>query len=198
MKSLTVICCSVLGREISEILSQDYPDAEPIFLSSMLHMHPELLRKAIDEVLPTRPDRHCLLVYGDCHAHIRETAGRPLCTKTDAINCGDLLLGRELYRTFCREKAFLFLPEWTKRWREVFQKELGFSDQSLAREFMQENQSRLVYLDTGLIPVPEKILVEISEYFRMPMDIVSVSLDQLRETVLSAVKQLEARSAHES
>jgi hypothetical protein len=194
MKSLTVICCSVLRREIEEILSRDYPEAEMIFLSSMLHMHPEMLRKAIDGVLLTRPDRPCLLVYGDCHAHIQETAELPLCTKTDAINCGDLLLGRDLYQTFRREKAFLFLPEWTKRWREVFQKELGFSDQSLAREFMQENQSRLIYIDSGLIPVPEKTLFEISEYFSMPMDIVSVSLDQLRETVLSAVKNLEARS----
>ena len=198
MKPLTVICCSVLRREISEILRQDYPEAEPIFLTSMLHMRPEMLRRAIDEVLSTRLEQSCLLVYGDCHAHIRETAGRPLCTKTDAINCGDLLLGRELYRTFCREKAFLFLPEWTKRWREVFQKELGFSDQSLAREFMQENQSRLVYLDTGLIPVPEKTLVEIAEYFCMPMDVVAVSLDQLRESILSAVQQLEVKAAHES
>ncbi len=198
MKSLTVICCSVLRREIVEILNQDYPYAESIFLSSMLHMRPEMLRKAIDDVLPAGPDRPCLLVYGDCHPHIRETCRPPHCARTNARNCGELLLGRDLYRAFRNEKAFLFLPEWTRRWREVFQKELGFRDRSLAREFMQENQSRLVYLDTGLIPAPEKTLAEIAEYFSMSVDIVSISLDRLRETVLAAVKTLEARAAHES
>ncbi len=198
MKSLSFICCSVLRREIEEFLSQDYPQAEQIFLDSMLHMRPEMLHQAIDQALAARPDRHCLLVYGDCHAYMKETGERPHCTRTDAINCGDLLLGRELYRTYRNGKAFLFLPEWTERWREVFQKELGFSDQSLARDFMQESQRRLVYVDTGLIPVPETTLQEISEFFGMPMEIVPVSLNQLRQAVRSAVERLKAKTAHES
>jgi len=197
MIPLSFICCSVLRREIESFLRRDYPQAEQVFLDSMLHMHPEKLHQTLDEVLAARADRACLLIYGDCHAHMRETGELPQCAKTDAINCGDLLLGRELYRTYRNGKAFLFLPEWTERWREVFQQELGFKDQALAREFMQESQRQLVYVDTGLIPVPEKTLQEIAEFFNMPMEIVSVSLDQLRRAVRSAVERLEAKTAHE-
>ena len=58
---------------------------------------------------------------------------------------------------------------------------------------MQENQDSLVYLDTGVIPVPVKTLHEISEFFGMPMGIITVSLDQMLQAVSSAVENLEER-----
>ncbi len=198
MKDLSFICCSVLRREIETFLSLYYPLAEQVFLDSMLHMRPEMLRKAIDEAIAVRPDRHCLLVYGDCHSYMKETGQRPHCARTDGINCGDLLLGRDLYLTYRNGKAFLFLPEWTERWREIFQKELGFSDPALAREFMQESRRRLVYVDTGLIPVPDKTLREISDFFGMPMEIVPISLENLRRALQSAVQRLEEKASRES
>ena len=190
MKTLSLLCCSVLRREVETFLAQDYPEAELVFLDSTLHMHPEQLRQQLDAALAARPDRHCLLVYGDCHARMRETCERPNCWRIEAVNCADLLLGRERYRTLRNSKAFVFLPEWTHRWREVFQHELGFSDPALAREFMRENQRSLVYVDTGLMPVPTAILEEISAYFAMPLEVVGVSPDHLHQTVRAAVEHL--------
>lgn len=198
MRTLSIICCSVLRREIEAFALRQYPDAELIFLDSMLHMHPEKLRLTIDAALAARPDRDCLLVYGDCHAHMHETGQRPHCARTNAVNCGELLLGRETYRCFRNQKVFLFLPEWTERWREVFIKELGFSDQSLARDFMLESQRRFVYLDTGLIPVPKIALEEIADYFGMPVDVLPVSLNALHQNVGLAVQHLQTRDAHEA
>ncbi|KAB2888364.1 MAG: DUF1638 domain-containing protein [Desulfobulbaceae bacterium] len=192
MKPLTVVCCSVLRREMGRILEEDLPGAEAVFLDSMLHMHPEELRRAIDAVLAARTDRRILLVYGDCHARMAETCRQPRRARTAAVNCGELLLGRERYRECRNGRAFLFLPEWTQRWREVFVRELGFTDRSLAREFMQENQRRLAYLDTGLIPVPEPVLAEIADYFGMPVEIVAVTLVNLRQAVRDAARRLEA------
>lgn len=194
MKRLSVICCSVLRREMEEFLHRDFPGAELVFLDSMLHMHPAKLRQCIDAALAARPDHPCLLVYGDCHAHMRETGRRQLCGRVDAVNCGDLLLGSALYKIQRNAKAFLFLPEWTERWREVFTQELGFADPGLAREFMRENQRKLVYLDTGLIPLPEKTLEEISSFFAMPMEVVTVSLAPLRQAIHSAIHRLEEKT----
>lgn len=193
MKPLTVVCCSVLRREMGRVLAEGLPGAEAVFLDSMLHMHPEKLRRAIDAVLAARTDRRILLVYGDCHARMAETSRRPRCARTAAVNCGELLLGRVRYREFRNGRTFLFLPEWTQRWREVFVRELGFTDRSLAREFMQDNQGRLAYLDTGLIPVPEPVLAEIADYFGMPVEIVAVTLVNLRQTVVEAARRLEVR-----
>ena len=93
MKTLSLLCCSVLRREVETFLAQDYPEAELVFLDSTLHMHPEQLRQQLDAALAARPDRHCLLVYGDCHARMRETCERPNCWRIEAVNCADLLLG---------------------------------------------------------------------------------------------------------
>lgn len=198
MRALSIICCSVLRRELEAFASRQHPDAELVFLDSMLHMHPEKLRLIIDAALAARPDRDCLLVYGDCHAHMHETVRRPHCARTSSVNCGELLLGRDTYRSFRNQKVFLFLPEWTERWREVFLKELGFSDRSLACEFMQESQRRLVYLDTGLIAVPEQTLKEIADHFGMPVDVLAVSLDELHQAVSLAMHHLQTRDSHEA
>jgi hypothetical protein len=194
MRELTFIICSVLGREVQTFLSLDYPHAESIYLNSVLHIYPQKLHKNIEAALETRENQYCVLIYGDCNAHIKAISQRPNCERTWAVNCGELLLGPELYKSYRNEKAFLFLPEWTERWREIFQQELGFSDPVLAQEFMQENQRRLVYLDTGLVSVPWNHLKDISEFFNMPTEVVSVSFEHLRQTVKSAVQRLEAKN----
>lgn len=187
MQSLTIICCSVLRLEVEEILQSDFPHIQAIFLDSMLHMHPERLHRVMDESLAALGDRKCLLIYGDCHPYICDAEQLPSCCRTKAVNCADLLMGKELYKSYRRRKAFIFLPEWTLRWREVFQKELGFNDPSLAREFMQETRDILLYLDTGLIPVPQKVLDEIAEFFGMPTEVLPVSLDCLRRAIHTAL-----------
>ncbi|MDK9707006.1 MAG: DUF1638 domain-containing protein [Desulforhopalus sp.] len=193
MQSATIICCSVLRMEVEDILRRELPDIEAIFLDSMLHMHPERLHRVMDESLATLGNRNCLLIYGDCHPHICDTDKRPHCSRTKAVNCTELLMGEELYRRYRRRKAFVFLPEWTLRWREVFLDELGFREPSLAREFMQENRSVLVYIDTGIIPVPQKVLDEIADFFAMPVEVLAVSLDSLRRAIDTALAKFAER-----
>ena len=194
LRDLTFIVCSVLAREVQSFLSLDYPDAEQLYLDSVLHLYPEKLYKTIETFLATREDRSCVLIYGDCNAHMKVMSQRPHCERTMAVNCGELLLGADLYRAYRNAKAFLFLPEWTERWRYIFQQELGFAKPSLAQEFMQENQRSLVYLDTGLMPVPWQHLQEISEFFNMPTKVVAVSTDHLRQSVQAAVQRLESKN----
>ena len=193
MKDLTFIVCSVLALEVQTFLSLDYPNAEQIYLDSVLHIHPQKLHETIETALEARADRNCVLIYGDCSAHMNAINQRSNCIRVDAVNCGELLLGPDLYKSYRNEKTFLFLPEWTERWQEIFQRELGFSKPSLAQEFMQENQRSLVYLDTGLIPVPRKHLKEIAEFFNMPAKVVAVSNEHLRTSVKSAVERLESK-----
>jgi hypothetical protein len=198
MKELSFICCSVLRRELSALFDTEYPGAEICFLDSRLHLYPQRLHLEMDKALAARGHRACVLIYGDCHAHMNELSQRRQCSRTDAVNCSELLLGREAYRRCRAGKTFIFLPEWTKRWREIFEKELGFTDQPLAREFMQDNQRSLLYLDTGLSPVPQTTLAEIADYFAMPVEIMPISLQYLKDSVRSAVARLMTKAAHES
>jgi len=196
-KPLTIICCSVLKKELEAVLGLNYQNSEKIFLDSMLHMCPDKLHRTMENVISGRSDKPCLIVYGDCHAYMKEIERRPHCAKTSGKNCGELLLGEEQYKACRKDKTFLFLPEWTDRWKEVFQHQLGFSDPALAREFMQENMNRLVYLNTGLAPIPEKTIMEISDFFGMPVNIMEAPLTHLSLAVESALKRLEGTTPDE-
>ena len=73
--------------------------------------------------------------------------------RTAVINCAQLLLGRARYREAMRDRAFVLLPEWAVRWREVLQNELGLSEE-VACDLLQEHRRELVYIDTGLPKCP--------------------------------------------
>lgn len=196
-KPLAVICCSVLKKELEAVLDSNSQVSEKIFIDSMLHMHPEKLHRTMENMISGKPDHFYLIVYGDCHAYMKDIERRPHCVRTAGGNCGEILLGKEQYKACRNEKTFLFLPEWTGRWKEIFQQHLGFSDQSLAREFMQENMNRLVYLNTGLAPIPEKIILEIADFFDMPVNIMEAPLTHLSQAVESALKRLEGTNLDE-
>lgn len=186
------IACGVFQREVERILAEEYPGSETVFLDSMLHMHPLRLREHLDATLARYGDRSAVLLYGDCHAWMHETCQREHCERTKGINCCELLLGHDRYRQLQRENVFIFLPEWTERWREVFAGELGLADRNEAGRFMRDMRSALVYLDTGVVPVPASTLREIESHFGMPVTVLPVSLDVLRATIRTAVQKATA------
>lgn len=195
---ILVVCCSVLEKELRAIMKNRRADVDLVFPDSMLHMHPERLHREMERILAEHPAQPCLIVYGDCHAHMENMERAPHRSRTQGVNCAELLMGNERYRNLRKEKAFLFLPEWTERWREVFQEELGFSDGALAGEFMRETRKKLVYLDTGIVPVPVETLKEISRFFGMPVETIRPTLDHLANAVEKALKRLDREDFHES
>ena len=59
-----------------------------------------------------------------------------------------------------------------------------------AQDFMKEMHTRLVYLDTELVPVPEKELAEISEYCGLPVERMKVSLEPLLASLMKAATRV--------
>ena len=105
--------------------------------------------------------------------------------RVNAINCAQMLVGRARYRELMRGQAFMLLPEWAPRWREIFQTELGLT-KDVAHDLMRDNREELVYLDTGLAPVPQEMLADCAAYTGLPLRIEQVSLDHLLEMLLEA------------
>ncbi len=187
----------MLRLEIESLIRDLFPEAKIIFMDSMLHMNPQKLYSCLEAKL-LEEQSPALLIYGDCHPYMKEMEKNFSCLRTPSVNCAHLLLGDELYFRFRDKKVFLLLPEWTKRWKEVFQKHLGFSDPETASEFMHENQKELVYLDTGLIPVPKDTLEEISHFFKMPVAVYTPSLEPFKKRLTETLKSLEQRVSHGS
>jgi hypothetical protein len=96
-----------------------------------------------------------------------------------------MLLGRARYRELMHAQSFMLLPEWAVRWKEILQEELGLPP-TVARDLMRENRAELVYLDTGLVPVPREELAAFAAYTGLPWRVEPVSLDHLLALLLEA------------
>ena len=178
-KKVICLACGVFHAEMAALVSRGILKADVVTLDSMLHMAPGRLAREMDRIMAREPQADYLLVYGDCHPHMHDIQARENVSRVDGINCCSILLGRRVYRELQKAQAFLFLPEWTLRWREIFTRELGFQKPDLLQAFMKEHRKKLVYVDTGVMPIPEKCLEDIRRFFDMPIEIRPVSLDTL-------------------
>lgn len=198
MNSDTVwLSCGVLRAEMESLYQQGLINGKLLFLDSMLHMDPPGLEATLTELLEKdHGNPRCLvLVYGDCCSRMLDLARHFRVGRVNAINCAQLLLGRDRYRQLMHQEAFMVLPEWAGRWEEIMQHELGLT-RAVAHDLMQETRGVLVYLDTGLAPVPEQNLTAFSAYTGLPWRVEVVNLEIMLSQLLTA--QSEAQASHQT
>ncbi len=183
-----IICCSVLQAEVESLCKVYWPDHKLIFLPSMMHMHPERLASSLESVLDAElmQGYGVALVYGDCCARMTALEARPGVVRTGGKNCCELLLGPEEYRRLSHNGVFFLIPEWARRWKEIFAQELGLNRDN-ATSLMQEMHRKLMYLNTGLAPAPCKELHECAEYSGLPCEVLEVSLGRLHSAIEEAL-----------
>lgn len=185
------ISCSIFRQEIEALQASGQLDLPVDFLNSMLHMVPTKLEArlqvALEEARRQAPGPDVVLAYGDCCGHMEDLTVEPGTSRTEGINCCEIILGPETYRRLRREGAFFLMPEWARSWRQVFVGQLGLLG-PCAKAFMQELHTRLIYLDTGLLPVPREELAAASEFLGLPVEILPVSLDPLLANLRQAVQ----------
>lgn len=184
MKRLVWISCGVLREEIEQLNQRGDIQGRLEFLDSMLHVSPERLEGRLSAEIDRQgdSDEQIILVYGECCAGMVELERRPNVTRVDAANCAELLFGRARYRELIMEGAFVFLPEWTGRWRSVFEEELGLPA-DVARDLMTEDRKVLVYADTGLGPVPTSDLDACAVHLGLPWRVELVGLSHMAEVL---------------
>jgi hypothetical protein len=198
MKSHTVwLSCGVVRAEMKELQQRGLIEGELLFLDSMLHMDPHQLEARLAKSLLKEKATAftIVLVYGDCSAHMLDLARSFRVGRVSVINCAQLLLGRDRYRQLMHEEAFLVLPEWALRWEHIIKSELGLN-REVAHGLMGENRGVLVYLDTGLVPVPEQQLQDFSSYTGLPWRVECVTLDHMLASLLAARDEAEAMGLH--
>ena len=184
------ISCSIFRKEIESLQKQKLINIPFRYIGSMLHMKPEVLNNRLKEATEKarQNGNDIVLVYGDCCPHMNALEADEHVVRVCGLNCCEILLGSELYRRLRSESVFFLMPEWTLRWREIFQHHLGLEGDN-ARSFMNDMITKLIYLETGLFPIPESHLDEISVYSGLPVEIMQVSLDQLMAAIKNAEKK---------
>jgi len=95
-----IVSCSVLKKEIQELVKRGDLDADLVFVSGFFHMDYVLLENNLREVLERTLPRfsgRVILVYGDLclgiNNEMKALAEEYGVTKVDAVNCIDCLLG---------------------------------------------------------------------------------------------------------
>ncbi len=179
-KNIVWICCGVLEAELKELKRTNLIEGELVFLNSMLHMCPPTLENLLKEKLktPNNPNTTIVLVYGDCSAGMSNLSENYRINRINAINCAQMLVGKNHYKELMKQEAFILLPEWASRWKEIITQELGLNEK-VAKDFMRETRKKIVFLDTGLVPVPTQELAKLSLYTGLPCQIEQTELTHL-------------------
>ena len=179
--------CGVLRAELEKLHRDGRISGELRFLDSMLHMDPQRLQALLGAELTELGAKgsRVVLVYGDCCSRMMDLVRQFGISRVNAINCAQMLVGRNRYRELMRDQAFMLLPEWAPRWKEIMQGELGLPP-DVARDLMRENRRELVYLDTAVAPVPRDAIEECAAYTGLPWRVEKVTLDDLLALLLQA------------
>lgn len=184
-----VVSCGIFRDELAALERAGKFPWPVYYLDSMLHMDPVLLERVMTEMVRSLEGKRIVLIFGDCQARMdRLTAGASVC-RVDGHNCCDIVLGGEEYRRLRREGAFFLLPEWSVCWKDIFKKRFGFTTRESARLFMGEMHRRIVYLDTGVRPVPTAALAEMGSYFGLPVEVLAVAPHRLADAVTRALEE---------
>ncbi|MFN7959521.1 MAG: DUF1638 domain-containing protein [Holophagaceae bacterium] len=188
------LACSIFKKEIEVLQASGRLDLPVDYLNSMLHMAPEKLEARLKEALEAarlgNPDQAVILAFGDCCGRMEAFEASPGTGRTQGLNCCEILLGSEAYRRLRREGAFFLLPEWARTWRQIFMGQLGLLGPN-AQAFMREMHTRLIYLDTGVLPVPHGELTEAAAYLGLPVEVLPVSLDPLLASLQQAMQTVD-------
>jgi uroporphyrinogen-III decarboxylase len=180
-KNTTCLCCGVLKAEVEHLRDEGHISSIPEFLPSSLHMNPQLLEQKLYAYIEEHPG-NIDLIYGDCCPSMLQMQERAGVKRTDCLNCAQLILGRDRYRYWITRGAFLMLPEWAHNWRRILTRDLGIRPEELP-ELMRSQCNCIVYLDTGVSPVPTDELEDCARFCRLPLHIEQVSLDNLAKAL---------------
>lgn len=180
---LVVLACSIFKYELEHLKSTNNYDIQIVYLDSMLHMKPQQLQETLDAKISEYRNSRIVLLYGDCHARMIDYESNPYIIRSQGINCCEILLGYDDYNKLRNDGAFILLPEWSVRWKEVFIDYLGFGNAKSTSLFMNDMHKKLVYVNTGFQEINQPLLDEVSEYFGLPLEILDASVSVLRKSL---------------
>ena len=178
-----IISCSIFKYELEYLKSKGEIDIPVVYLNSMLHMNPQELNLYLDAMIEKYNDFSIILLFGDCHARMVDYEKNRNIVRSPGINCCEIIIGSEEYRKLRRDGAFILLPEWADRWREVFVDYMGFKTSKAANLFMSEMHKKLVYIDTGYHERDNALLKEISDYVGLPIEVYKSSIVKLETSI---------------
>jgi hypothetical protein len=188
-QNLVILACSIFKYELEQLVKEGKITVPIVYLNSMLHMHPKQLQTLLDAKIEEYKNFRIILIFGDCHARMIDYEENTNIVRTPGINCCEILLGKQKYRKIRKDGAFILLPEWSERWKEVFIDSMGFKTSKAIKPFMAEMHEKIVYVDNGLVEKNNPLLSEISDFLGLPLEIYPSTTTELETVIKSLIEQ---------
>jgi hypothetical protein len=164
--SAGIIACSILQRELENILKKLHWSPEVLYLDATLHVNPQKMRSALVEQINTMANRVdvVFLGYGFCQSlqGIEEECSIPVILP-QVDDCISLLLGPERYAEEVKKETgtWFMTPGWAEVGAEMVIKELhldrvvkyGKDPMQMARRLFTHYRRGLL-IDTGVGDCP--------------------------------------------
>jgi hypothetical protein len=191
---LAVLACTVLRPELTSLAGRGAFPHPVTWYDSRLHMQPVRLEQVVADFLAAAraAGKRALLVCGECSPGMCGLCQQPGVARVEGCSCVELLLGHDGRRRLLHDGAFCLLPEWTLRWEEILTC-TGLGSRTLSLDMMRRMHRKLVYLDTGAMPVPDAALAACAAAIGLPCEVLPVTLDRLAANLAAAAaRALEA------
>src|SRR6266852_6873657 len=193
MKSVALLICGALGKEVKAIVDGHGWDLDIYGVPAMHHFYPKKIVEAVDRKLDelSAGYRQVVVVYGDCG-----TAGalEPVLERHGAIrvrgpHCYEMFAGSDFDRITAERPATFFLTDWLVRnFERAVVRGLGLDRHPELKEMLFGNYEALLYLRQ----VPNARLadkaVEIAAYLGLPLEINDVGLGELETRLADLVE----------
>jgi len=196
----SIVACGTLRQEVGQLVESGSLGAgRVLYTGPGLHERPAALESQLTRQLAKvcTDSRRVVVAYGgkcfldtrdpsrDTSALIHETC--PSAVRVRADNCVDMLARRqERERLAAGAKVYWLTPGWLRHWGTIFKD----WDAAKANETFPQHEKAVVldavgFLDAFSAAKPERLL-EISDWMRLPIEGVAVSLDRLRDLLAEA------------
>ena len=203
-RGCAVVACGTVRMELESLRQSGFLDADAVlYCAPGLHEWPWELEKQLPRQLSraAQVSSRIIVVYGkkcfkdlnhperETDALIHETA--PNAVRVDASNCVDMLLDlAEREKAADSEKLHWLTPGWLKHWDFIFKD----WDDGLANEMFPAHDKAVVldavgYFDQLIEDSPERILA-ISDWMKLPLEPLPVSLDRLKGLLVEAMASI--------
>ena len=200
-KGYSIVSCGTMRLELESLRQSGFLDADKIlYCAPGLHEWPWKLEKQLPRQLSraAQADSGIIVVYGkkcfkdlkhparETDALIQETVRNAV--RVNASNCVDMLASlKEREQLAGSEKVHWLTPGWLQHWDFIFKD----WDTGKANEMFPYHDKAVVldaigYFDRLMADSPERIL-QISDWMKLPIEPVTVSLERFESLVASAV-----------
>lgn len=173
-----LLCCGILRHELEHLLGDQ--NFNITYLDAALHVDFDKLAQSVTAGLRDMGDGYNPVVIGNqCHPEMEQMVAKYGGRVIRAKSCIEMLLGEKMAELDAEAKTFYLTSGWLENWRQIFREGLGWDAIDARQNFGYYD--RILLLDTGIIPIDDIDLLEFYDYAQVPVEIVSVDLNNLRQ-----------------